>query len=90
MVWYHGGGCQGSYAPDPMFDGKYLADKGIILVTVGYRLNIRGFFCHPAIREESPYGTTGNYGLQDQAAALLWISENIEAFGGGLYQLWSV
>ena len=82
LVWYHGGGLQGGIAHDPMFDGEYLASKGIILVTVSYRMNILGFLCHPDMRKEGPYYTPGNFGLQDQAMALQWVHDNIAAFGG--------
>lgn len=82
LVWFHGGGFQGGYAHDPMFDGEYLSGKGIIVVTVSYRLGLMGFFCHPDMRKESPYGVPGNFGTLDQVAALKWINQNISAFGG--------
>lgn len=82
LVWFHGGAFQGGMAHDPMFDGEYLAAKGIILVTVGYRLNVFGFLCHPDMEAESPYKTAGNFGILDQMAALQWIHDNISEFGG--------
>lgn len=82
MVWYHGGGYQTGCANDPIFDGERLAEKGIIVVTVGYRLGILGYYCHPEMEAESEYGTAGNFGLLDQAFALAWIHRNIAAFGG--------
>ncbi len=81
-VWYHGGGFQGGFNGDPMFNGEFLAMRGIILVTVNYRLGTMGFFCHPDLEKESPCGTSGNYGFMDQIAALKWVKKNISAFGG--------
>jgi len=81
-VWYYGGSYQNGRADDPIFDGTSLAKKGVITVTVNYRVGIMGFFCHPDMKSESPYGTGGNFGLLDQIAALTWIRENIAAFGG--------
>lgn len=82
LVWFHGGAFQGGMAHDPMFDGEYLAAKGIILVTVGYRMNIFGFMCHSDMAMESPHRTAGNFGILDQVEALHWIHENISGFGG--------
>lgn len=82
MVWYHGGGYQTGSAVDLIFDGQRLAEKGIIIVTVGYRLGVLGYYCHPDMERESPYGTAGNFGLMDQAFALGWVHRNIASFGG--------
>ena len=80
MVWLHGGSLiSGSGAE---YDGAALAEKGVVLVTINYRLNIFGYFSHPELNEETPYGASGNYGILDQIAALKWIRKNITAFGG--------
>jgi para-nitrobenzyl esterase len=81
MVWIHGGGFSGGSGTDPMFDGARLSARGVVLVTLNYRLGVFGFFSHPQLGAE--VGTaSGNFGLLDQIAALKWIQENIESFGG--------
>lgn len=82
MVWLHGGGVQSGYSHETEFDGEALARRGVILVTVNYRLNIFGFFAHKLLTEESPHQASGNYGIMDQIQALKWVQENIAAFGG--------
>ncbi|HIT79769.1 MAG TPA: carboxylesterase family protein [Candidatus Faecivivens stercorigallinarum] len=82
MMWVHGGGNMSGYSYEPEFDGKALASRGVIYVSVGFRLNIFGFLAHPELTAESTYGGSGNYGHLDQLAAARWIQENIEAFGG--------
>ena len=83
MVRIHGGACQGQTASIPMYDGGRLSrDGGVVVVTINYRVNVFGFFAHPALAREDPDGTTGNYGILDQVAALEWVRENIGAFGG--------
>ena len=82
LVWIHGGGLTSGYASDGMYDGEKYAEKGVILVTVSYRLGAFGFMCHKDMRAESPYGTSGNFGVMDQAAALRWVHDNIAGFGG--------
>ena len=59
-----------------------MARRGIVALTVNYRLNVFGFFAHPELTQESPHHASGNYGLLDQAAALQWVQQNISAFGG--------
>jgi carboxylesterase type B len=59
-----------------------LADRGIVVVSVQYRLGVFGFLSHPQLTRESPHGASGNFGLMDQIAALEWVKRNIEAFGG--------
>jgi para-nitrobenzyl esterase len=82
MVWIHGGGFQAGAGAEPRHDGEALARKGIVLVTINYRLGIFGFFSHPELTRESARKASGNYGLMDQIAALRWVKENIAAFGG--------
>ncbi len=82
-MWIHGGGYREGFAFEPEMDGgEEWASRGVILVSVTYRLGILGFFSHPLLSAESPHGVSGNYGLLDQIAALKWIHENIEQFGG--------
>ena len=82
MMYIHGGGCQQWYGSDYEYCGDGFCAKGCILVSINYRLNVFGFFTHPELEKESPFGTSGNYGLLDQIQALKWIYENIEGFGG--------
>ncbi len=82
MVWIHGGGHQFGSGRDPAFDGTEFAKDGIVLVTINYRLGALGFMAHPELTAEAPYGSSGNYGILDQIAALRWIQQNIAAFGG--------
>ncbi|WP_100614201.1 carboxylesterase/lipase family protein [Confluentibacter citreus] len=82
-MWIHGGGYREGFAFEPEMDGgEDWASRGVILVTVTYRLGVMGFFSHPLLSAESPNGVSGNYGLMDQAAALKWINKNIAQFGG--------
>ncbi|UTA66372.1 carboxylesterase/lipase family protein [Emticicia sp. 21SJ11W-3] len=82
LVYFYGGGFVAGDASEPRYDGEAMAKKGIVVVTVNYRLNIFGFFAHPELSAEAPYKASGNYGLLDQAAALKWVQKNIAAFGG--------
>jgi len=82
MVWIHGGGFATGEASNPIYSGDYLARKGVVLVTVNYRLNVLGFFAHPELSAESPHHCSGNYGLMDQIFALQWVQKNIRLFGG--------
>jgi para-nitrobenzyl esterase len=82
-MWIHGGGYREGFAYEPEMDGgEDWASRGVILVQVTYRLGSIGFFSHPLLSAESPHGVSGNYGLLDQVAALKWIQNNIEQFGG--------
>ncbi|RXT44206.1 carboxylesterase/lipase family protein [Bradyrhizobium betae] len=78
MVFIHDGAFVSGTANDPLFDGARLAQAGLIVVTVNYRLGALGWLSHPALSE----GGSGNYGLMDQIAALHWVHDNIAAFGG--------
>jgi para-nitrobenzyl esterase len=82
MVWLHGGGFQLGSGANPSFACGNLPLQGVVLVTCNYRLGPFGFLAHPALSDESPRATSGNYGLLDMAAALRWVSRNIAAFGG--------
>jgi para-nitrobenzyl esterase len=82
-MWIHGGGYREGFAYEPEMDGgEDWASRGVILVQVTYRLGSMGFFSHPLLSAESPHGVSGNYGLFDQIAAIKWIHNNIEQFGG--------
>ncbi len=82
MVWIHGGALtRGSGAVD-VYDGTALAQKGVVIVTINYRLGPLGFFAHPELTAESPQHASGNYGFLDQIAALKWVQQNIVHFGG--------
>jgi len=82
MVWIHGGSNVAGAGSEATYDGKNLASKGVVVVTINYRLNVLGFFAHPGLTSESERGVSGNYGLLDQIAALEWVQRNIAAFGG--------
>jgi para-nitrobenzyl esterase len=82
MVWIYGGGFAMGSAAFPLYSGDELAKNGVILVTFNYRVGALGFLAHPELTAESPDKVSGNYGLLDQIAALKWVQNNIEAFGG--------
>ncbi len=82
MVWIYGGGFTGGTTSEARQDGENLAHKGVIVVSMNYRLNIFGFFVHPELTAESPQHASGNYGLMDQTAAIKWVHDNIKEFGG--------
>jgi para-nitrobenzyl esterase len=81
-VWFHGGGGVGGTAANPTLDGKALAQKGLVVITVNYRLGLLGYLAHPALSAESLRRASGNYALLDQIAALQWVQRNIATFGG--------
>lgn len=81
FMWFHGGGLATGYYSEVEFDPSELAKKGIVVVTVGQRLNIMGYLCLPQLSEEQD-GISGNYGLKDELMALDWVRENIASFGG--------
>lgn len=78
-VWIHGGAFRHGWGHEMEFDGEAICKRGVILVTINYRVNAFGFFSHPWLKEE---GHAGNFGLLDQIAALDWVQDNIAAFGG--------
>lgn len=82
MVWIHGGGLLRGGSSEPMYDGAKMAQQGIIVVSINYRLGLLGFFAHPALSAESSQRVSGNYGLLDQIEALRWVRDNIAEFGG--------
>jgi para-nitrobenzyl esterase len=82
MVWVHGGALVTGNGATPWYDGTALAQKGVVLVTINYRLGPMGFLAHPALSAESSPASSGNYGILDQIAALRWVRDNIHAFGG--------
>lgn len=82
LVYFYGGGYLAGDGSEPRYDGESMARRGIVSVTVNYRLGVFGFLAHPELTKESPNHASGNYGLLDQAAALKWVQQNIAAFGG--------
>jgi len=82
MVWIHGGALTRGSGATRSYDGTALAKKGVVLVTINYRLGPLGYFAHPELSAESPHRSSGNYGVLDQIAALKWTQKNIAAFGG--------
>lgn len=82
LVYYYGGGFQAGDGSEPRYDGESMARKGIVTVTLSYRLGVFGFLAHPELTAESPNHASGNYALMDQSAALHWVKANIAAFGG--------
>ncbi|MEO8551761.1 MAG: carboxylesterase family protein, partial [Kofleriaceae bacterium] len=83
MVWLHGGAFILGSGGDKYYDGSNLAKQGVVVVSLNYRLGMFGFLAHPAFRTDDPaFPTAGNYGLEDQHAALEWVQRNVAAFGG--------
>ena len=82
LVYFFGGGFVAGDGSEPRYDGESMAKKGIVALTVNYRLGVFGFMAHPELTRESPHPASGNYALLDQNAALKWVQKNIEAFGG--------
>ena len=82
LVWIYGGGFNGGSTSEPVYSGERLAKKGVVLVSIAYRVGQLGFMAHPELSDESPNHVSGNYGLLDMIAGLQWIQKNIAAFGG--------
>jgi para-nitrobenzyl esterase len=82
FVWIYGGGFSSGSAACAVYDGEEMSKKGIIFVSINYRVGVLGFLAHPELSSESENKVSGNWGLLDQIAALRWIQKNIEAFGG--------
>jgi para-nitrobenzyl esterase len=82
MVWIHGGAFSGGSSTDPVFSGERFAIKGVVLVSLNYRLGVFGFLAHPELSKTSGHASSGNFGLLDQIAALKWVHRNIGRFGG--------
>ncbi len=82
LVYFYGGGFSAGDGSEPRYDGEAMARRGIVVVTMSYRLGVFGFLAHPELTAESPNKASGNYGLMDQWAALRWVRANITAFGG--------
>lgn len=82
LVWIYGGGFSFGSTSEPGYSGEKLAQKGVVLVSIAYRVGQLGFIAHPELSAESPDHVSGNYGLLDQIAALQWVKKNIAAFGG--------
>ena len=87
LVWIYGGGFVSGGANVPVYDGEALAKKGIIFVSLNYRVGPFGFFAHPELSKESGHHASGNYGLMDQLAGIAWVKKNIAAFGGDPEQI---
>jgi para-nitrobenzyl esterase len=82
MVWIHGGSLTGGASSETVYDGAVLARRGIVVVSINYRLGALGYLALPELSAESPDHVSGNYGLLDQIEALRWVKRNIAAFGG--------
>jgi para-nitrobenzyl esterase len=82
MVWIHGGGYQAGTTSEERQDGQFLAKRGVVVVSMNYRLGVFGFFTLAELAAESDKNAAGNYGLMDQLAALQWVQRNIASFGG--------
>ncbi len=82
MVWIHGGGLTSGHGSEVTYDGTNMARRGVVLITINYRLGPFGYLAHPLLSAESEHNASGNYGTLDQLAALRWVKQNIAAFGG--------
>ncbi|HMP91443.1 MAG TPA: carboxylesterase family protein [Phnomibacter sp.] len=82
LVWIYGGGFAAGATSEKTYSGEHLAKKGVVLVSIAYRVGVLGFLAHPQLSAESKHKVSGNYGLLDMIAGLQWIQKNIAAFGG--------
>jgi len=82
FLWIYGGGLNSGSANCAIYDGEEMAKKGVVFVSINYRVGVFGFMAHPELSQESGYHSSGNYGFLDQVAALKWVQKNITAFGG--------
>ncbi|MDP6579275.1 MAG: carboxylesterase family protein [Vicinamibacterales bacterium] len=82
LFWVHGGGLNNGTGASVVYRGEALAARGAVVVTTNYRLGPLGYLAHPLLSAEDPHGSSGNYGVLDQVAALEWVRDNIAAFGG--------
>jgi para-nitrobenzyl esterase len=82
LVYFYGGGFVAGDGSEARYDGESMAKLGMVAITINYRLGVFGFLAHPELTKESPHKASGNYGYQDQTAALRWVKQNIAAFGG--------
>lgn len=82
LVYIYGGGFRSGGAGCAIYDGESMAKRGVVFVTLNYRVGTFGFFAHPELTKESGNGASGNYGIMDQIAALRWVKDNIASFGG--------
>jgi para-nitrobenzyl esterase len=82
LVWIHGGALANGYSHEAIYNGAKFAQRGVIVVSINYRLGVLGYLAHPGLSAESPHDISGNYGLLDQIEALRWVQRNIAAFGG--------
>lgn len=82
LVWIHGGSLTTGSGSDHLYDGSRIAERGVVVVTINYRLGVLGYLAHPQLSAESRRNISGNYGLLDQIEALRWVKRNIAAFGG--------
>jgi len=81
FFWIHGGALVTGSGSDALYNGARLAEQGIVVVSINYRLGVFGWLAHPELSKESSLGISGNYGLLDQIEALKWVRRNISAFG---------
>ncbi len=82
LVWIYGGGGVSGSTAEPIYDGNAIAKKGVVVVSMNYRVNLFGWFAHPELTQESPNHASGNYGSLDQLAGIRWVRNNIAQFGG--------
>jgi para-nitrobenzyl esterase len=82
FFWIYGGALSSGASRDPLYDGRRLAERGVVVVSINYRLGVLGWLAHPELSAESAQGISGNYGLLDQIRALTWVKDNIAAFSG--------